>query len=369
MFLSFSHLFADARGSIEFREGALFSLPPELKDNFRLSRYQQLKGPGWHKSEFGYDAYIQDDDFGNRFILPGLHLIGGSIPSKKFHGYKPAFTREKIENYLKQHIANEMEIRKKSELELTALVHDLRHLSTSIYHSALEAKKAVQQNDRGQSLENIETVIASQTMLRVRIDYLDFANSVDRFVDEELIPVFSRVDKVIRCFRASARHKGIEIRLAGESYRLAKGPNILDIAPYTLIENAIKYAPENTPINVAVSDGEGVTDVSVKSLGPLLHEDENQSIFRRGFRGTNATLYRSGGTGLGLAVANSVVDIFGGSISVQQSGVPTEVDGIAFRQTDFTFSVPTAGEDAQRRAKFKARTERPSRLNPTPSRS
>jgi signal transduction histidine kinase len=368
MFLSFSHLFVDVRGSVEFRQGALFSLPPELTDNFRLARYQQLKGPGWHKSEFGYETFIQDDHLGNRFILPGLYLVGGSTPNKKFYGYKPAFTREQIENYLTQHIASESEIRKKSELELTALVHDLRHLSTSIYHSALEAKKAVQQNDRGQSLENIETVIASQTMLRVRIDYLDFANSVDRFVDEELIPVYGRVDKVIRCFRASARHKGIDIRLAGESYRLAKGPNILDIAPYTLIENAIKYAPENTAINVAVSDGEGVTNVSVKSLGPLLKEDEYQSIFRRGFRGDNAMRYRSGGTGLGLAVANSVVDIFGGSIGVQQSGPPSDVNGIAFRQTDFTFSVPTPGEDTQRRAKFRARTERPARLGQASSR-
>ena len=362
MFLSFSHLFVDVRGNAEFRKGALFALPPELTDNFRLGKYRQLKGPGWHKSEFGYDAYVLDDELGNRFTIPGLYLLDGSHPTKKFIGYKPAFTRAQVESYLRQHIENEAEIRKKSELELTALVHDLRHLSTSIYHSALEAQKAVQQNDRGQSLEDIETVIASQTMLRVRIDYLDFVNSVDRFGDEERIPVFSRVDKVIRCFRASARHRRIDIRLDGESYRLAKGPNILDIVPYTLIENAIKYAPERTSITVVVSDTSSSTNVSVRSLGPLLLDGEYQSIFRRGIRGDNAVRYSSSGTGLGLAVANSVVDLFGGSIGVQQTGDPVVVNGISFVQTDFSFSVPTSGEDAQRKAKFKARTERLGRL-------
>lgn len=363
MFLSFCHLFIDLRGAVDFREGALFSLPPELVDPFRRERYRELKGPGWHRSEYGYDAFVQDDDLGNRYILPGLYLIDGSVPTKKFPNYKPAFTKAQIERYLTQHISREADIRKESELELTALVHDLRHLSTSIYHSAVEARKAVQQSDRSQSIENIETVIASQTMLRVRIDYLDFANSVDRFVDEEEIPVYSRVDKVIRCFRASARHKAIDLRLNGESYRLAKGPNILDIVPYTLIENAIKYAPKNTTVNVNVTDAEGETIVSVKSLGPSLNEQEFQPIFRRGFRGANAAKYRSGGTGLGLAVASSVVDIFGGKIGVQQGAPELTLSDISFSQIDFTFSVPTSGEDEQRRAKFRGRANRPRRVD------
>lgn len=239
MMLAFPSLFVDVRGEHEYRNGALFSLPPELSDSYRIGRYLALNGVGWFRSEFGYMALVREDGAGNKFIIPGLHLTDSPPPTKKISGYKPIFTKAQVDRYLSRHLSWESEIRKKSEDELTALVHDLRHLSGSIYHSALQAEEAARANNRPKLLDDIKTVIASQTMLKVRIDYLDFANSVDRFEDIDRIPVFSRVDKVIRCFRASARHKGIEIYLSGESYRLAEGPNILDIVPYTIIENAI----------------------------------------------------------------------------------------------------------------------------------
>jgi len=357
MLLAFPHVFIDARGTYEYRAGALFALPVELCDRFRISKYAALTAPGWHRSEFGYMAFVQEDDLGNRYVLPALYLTDAtSPPSKKFPDHKPKFSKAQVEDYLKRHLGWESEIRKKSELELTALVHDLRHLSTSIYHSALEAEKAITASDRLKSFEDIRTVIASQTMLRVRIDYLDFANSVDRFVDQELIPVYSRVDKVIRCFRASARHKNIEIQLSGQSYRLARGPNILDIVPYTLVENAVKYAPKGSEIAVRVSDTHDSTFVAVTSFGPVLEGDESQSIFRRGFRGVNAIRYRGGGTGLGLAVANSVVNVFKGTISVRQEPERHMIGGTAFARTHFEFSIPTAGEDVNRKARFNQRS-------------
>lgn len=358
MLLAFPHIFVDVRGNHEYHNGALYSLPPELCDRHRLSRYLAIKGTGWHRTEFGYMALVQDDELGNKYILPGLYLTDAFTPSKKFHGYKPSFSRDQVEGYLRRHLRWEIDVRKKSELELTALVHDLRHLSSSIYHSALDAEKAISASDRSKSLEDIKTVIASQTMLKVRIDYLDFANSVDRFIEREPIPVYSRVDKVIRCFRASARHKKIDIDLNGGSYRLAHGPNILDIIPYTLIENAIKYAPSFTRIVVNVSDVGASTRVTVSSVGPTLEKDEQQAIFRRGFRGANAIRFSGGGTGLGLAVANSVIEVFGGTLSVHQEAVvERKIDDVAFAKTSFEFSIPTSGEDIRRKARFKPRTQ------------
>lgn len=351
MYLAFSHIFVDVRGESQFRVGALFSLPPELRDPFRISKYLSLSGLGWKLSEFGYMAYLHEDEVGNRYIFAGLYLTDCPAPTKKIAGYRPQFSKAQIENYVQRNAASESEIRKKSELELTALVHDLRHLSASIYHSAVEAETAIKSSDWRKSSEDIKTVIASQTMLRVRIDYLDFSNSVDRFVDNEEIPVYSRVDKVIRCFRAAARHKGIDIRLSGSSYRLANGPNILDIVPYTIIENAIKYSPNSLSIDVSVIDVVGAVKVSITSFGPVLLPGEEKEVFRRGFRGGNAVAFRSEGTGLGLAVASSVVNIFGGSICVRQSGAVKYYNGVPFIGTEFEFCIPGSGEDNGRRSR------------------
>ena len=198
MILSFPSILIDHNGNHETREGSLFSLPAELSDPFRINQYIKLKEPGWAKSEFGYMALVQYDSIGQRYILPGLYLTDGIPPNKKISGYRPMFSKRNVEEYHSKHLSWEDDVRKKSEAELTALVHDLRHLSGSIYHSAIETETAVRAKDWPKSMESLKTVIASQTMLRVRIDYLDFSNSVDRFDDIDNIPVFSRVDKVIR---------------------------------------------------------------------------------------------------------------------------------------------------------------------------
>jgi signal transduction histidine kinase len=347
--LAFPHIFVSAQGHHEVRDGDFFSLPPELSDGYRIGRYLAISTLGWSKTELGYMALVREDDFGNRYILPGLYLKDSPTPNRKFHGYRPIFSKSQVEKYLSKHLAWEAEIRRKSEHELTSLVHDLRHLSSSIYHSAIEAETANRANDKAKTAEGIKTIIASQTMLKVRIDYLDFSNSVPRFDDFDEIPVYSRVDKVIRCFRASAKHN--TIILTGTSYRLAYGPNILDIAPYTLIENAIKYAPKNTNIYVDVKDTNSDTVVSVNSVGPKLKESEVNKIFSRGFRGSNAIMARSSGTGLGLSVAKSVIELFKGRIEVIQDPQSELRNGITYGKITFSFRIPTSGEDSFRKSK------------------
>lgn len=358
MMLAFPSIIVTPLGDHKVLDGALFSLPPELCDNFRIQKYLEIDELGWSRSEFGYMALVKTDSFGNRIILPGLYLADAPRPLKKIHGYSPQFSKKQVEQYLERHISWQEDVREETEGELTALVHDLRHLSTSIYHSALEADQAARSKNLSGTAEKIKTIVASQTMLRVRIDYLDYSNSVDRFDEIEQIPVYSRVDKVIRCFKSDARHKAIDIFLEGGSYRLAEGPNILDIVPYTLIENAIKYAPKGTNITVNVTDSDTETEVRVISLGPELLEGEIDAIFNRGFRGTNARRIRSTGTGLGLQVARKVIETFQGELSVSQSGAIDVRDGVSYVKTTFRFHLPTSGEDTTRKKMVEARRKR-----------
>ncbi|MCH7617484.1 MAG: hypothetical protein IIB18_06455, partial [Chloroflexi bacterium] len=234
MTLAFFSIIKNRDGRFTVSEGSLFSLPPDLKDNYRVSTYQDIMQSGWHTTEFGYSTFVKTDTFGNQYILPGLYLTDAAKPKKKFHGCKPIFSRAQIENYLENHFSRKTEAYERAEDELTALVHDPRHLSSSIYHSATEAQNTLSSYEYNNSLssyeysqirDSLKTVIATQTMLKVRTDYLDFSNDTDRFRMREEIPVYSRVDKAVRCFRASVRSNKLQIRLTGESYRLAEGPN------------------------------------------------------------------------------------------------------------------------------------------------
>lgn len=112
-----------------------------------------------------------------------------------------------------------------------------------------------------------------------------------------------------------------------------------------------------------MNDEASDTIVTVKSVGPKLDSGEIEKIFQRGFRGQNAVRIRSSGTGLGLSVAASVIDIFGGSIHVSQDTSIDHREGIPHSKTIFNFRLPTFGEDSFRKNKFRRGRERRVRIS------
>ncbi len=254
--------------------------------------------------------------------------------------------------YVDSHLERRKNFRAQAEQEMTALVHDLRHLSGAIYHSAEQADRAFQQNNRSEMQEGLRTIVATQTMLKARINYLDYISGVDRFELDERIPIYSRVDKVVRCFSAAAKDRKLRIKLSGSSFRVTSGPNILEIVPYTLIDNAIKYSPPNYQVEVSVYDTDDHTIVTVASVGPQILETEKENIFKQGVRGEKAVKVRPTGTGLGLAVAKDIVDQFNGSITVRNLEEVCNVDDVPHHLISFEFKVPSFGEDAGRKNRF-----------------
>lgn len=354
--LAYFSIIIEADGSSTHSQGSLFKLPAELCDNFRIRKYKAVSIDGWSVSEFGYLLLRKTDDLGRAYILPGLYLEDGPKPTKKVHGYKPANKKNMIEEYLQRHISRSREQKMLAEESTTALVHDLRHLSSAIYHSAEQAGRAHANRDNAELADSLKTIVATQTMLRARIDYLDYTTGVDRFESSERIPVYSRVDKVVRCFQAAAKDKSLEIVLSGQSYRFTRGPNILDIVPYVLIDNAIKYSLPHNKVEVAVYDLDATTVVSISSIGPVVRSEELERIFEAGYRGKNASSLRPSGTGIGLSVAKEILEKFSGEIGINQTGEPVERDGTEFQNTTFTFFVPSSGEDTYRMKRSRRQT-------------
>src|SRR5437868_132839 len=82
-----------------------------------------------------------------------------------------------------------------------------------------------------------------------------------------------------------------------------------------LLENAGKYSPPGSPIQItAEADGRTLT-VSVADRGPGIDDFEQSLIFDKFYRGKNER-YRVQGTGMGLAIAKAVVEAHSGTIRV-----------------------------------------------------
>ena len=84
-----------------------------------------------------------------------------------------------------------------------------------------------------------------------------------------------------------------------------------------LIANAIRYAPQGTPILVAAHRKGDALRIEVRDHGPGIAAEDRQRIFDKFFRGHNAD--GTAGSGLGLAIARSLVTLHGGTLEYEEN--------------------------------------------------
>ncbi|MBC7862427.1 MAG: PAS domain-containing sensor histidine kinase, partial [Bacteroidia bacterium] len=83
---------------------------------------------------------------------------------------------------------------------------------------------------------------------------------------------------------------------------------------FNLISNAIKFSPEDKPIEVSIGTNETEIIISVEDHGIGIAEEDRKHLFERFFRGTNAANIQ--GTGLGLNIVVKYVELLEGKIDM-----------------------------------------------------
>ena len=172
---------------------------------------------------------------------------------------------------------------------------------------------------------------ATQADEPTRQRYRKIQGAVDRLIgmlDQYLSP--DRMDEIGSARQpdtvapeALLQEAAAQISAAGGSARIETSglppliraqPNALRLALKVLVDNALQYSAPGQPILLA---GHATTDgieLSVRDQGKGVPEAEIGMIFDKGYRGSNAV---GQGSGLGLYMARSVVEVHGGTIEVQ----------------------------------------------------
>jgi two-component system sensor histidine kinase KdpD len=99
-----------------------------------------------------------------------------------------------------------------------------------------------------------------------------------------------------------------------------------------LLENALKYTPADTPIEIRARSTPGEVEIEVADRGPGVPAEERDHVFEKFFRLTREGT--EGGAGLGLAICRGLIDAHGGRIWVEDR------DGGGAR---FRFTLPIEG--------------------------
>jgi len=116
--------------------------------------------------------------------------------------------------------------------------------------------------------------------------------------------------------QAGARRAAIRVVEQGLPQWMRCDPAGLRLVLDILLDNAIKYTEDGCEITlVGKKATEGGIELSVSDLGAGIPEDEVGKLFGKGFRGRAAA--GTPGSGLGLYMARAVVEVHGGTLTVE----------------------------------------------------
>jgi two-component system sensor histidine kinase KdpD len=92
---------------------------------------------------------------------------------------------------------------------------------------------------------------------------------------------------------------------------------------YTLVDNAAKYSPAGTTINISAQrSGDGMVTMSVEDQGKGIAPDLRQRVFDKFFRATrdgDISTHQPSGTGMGLAIAKGIIEAHAGRIWIESA--------------------------------------------------
>ncbi len=115
-----------------------------------------------------------------------------------------------------------------------------------------------------------------------------------------------------------AEPKNISVELSKNDAVVVNGDTYRLIQLFlNLINNAIRYTPEGGTITLSCEKLQSRARVRVSDTGIGIPQSELEKIFNRFYRVDKARSREMGGSGLGLSIAQRVVDLHHGSISVQ----------------------------------------------------
>ena len=95
-----------------------------------------------------------------------------------------------------------------------------------------------------------------------------------------------------------------------------------------LLRNAVNYSFADSTIRIVSTQNEGNLNIKFTNFGNTIPQEKLERIFEQFYRLDTARSSRSGGAGLGLAIAKEIVELHGGSITAK-----SENDIIEFEVT------------------------------------
>jgi len=163
----------------------------------------------------------------------------------------------------------------------------------------------------------------SDRMSRLINNLLDFAilRQAENGKYFERTNIARLVSKELEAYRYEIQKDGFQITVEVDSSvpDTYADPNAITMAFFNLLDNSVKYSGDQRQITVRVEQRNGCVDLSVVDKGFGIPDAEQPKIFEKFYRGSNASVRKVRGSGIGLSITKHVAEMHGGEVLVEST--------------------------------------------------
>ena len=216
---------------------------------------------------------------------------------------------------------------------LALLSHELR---TPLTPALAAASYLAEHEDLPPELREEVTAIRRNVQFEARLidDLLDLTR-ISRGklqLNPEAVDAHRLVQNALTIVHEDVTRKGLEVvtDLGASEHHVWADPIRIQQVFWNLLNNAVKFTPHGGRIAIRTSNDDGRFMFEITDTGVGIEPEHQARIFNAFEQGEVSVIRQFGGLGLGLTIAQTLVKLHGGAISVQSEGKDR---GASFRVT------------------------------------
>ena len=230
-------------------------------------------------------------------------------------------------NYMTEELMNlkekEKEIEKNKDRLIVSVSHDLRTPLTSIIgYIKLIKENYKEKDDISKYIDIIDN--KSNRLEELINDLFEYTKltSCDIKLEKVNISLNEFMRQVVEGMMIACNQNDLNILLKAPNEELnvnvdpAKMVRVFE----NIISNAIRYSNKKSDINIKIFKAENGAMVSIENEGKPIKEEELNKIFDMFYRTDESRNNQTGGSGIGLSIAKSIVELHGGKIWAECEG-------------------------------------------------
>lgn len=200
---------------------------------------------------------------------------------------------------------------------LRGVTHDLQTPLTSIGALATELRADDEVGERART--DLDSIAHQAERLRRMVSQLLVASRLEAGVLTPQQEVFAVTPVVQRTWATLRADRPFELREEGEPHLAVGDVDRFEQVTWAVLDNAVKYSPAGSSVEVTVTGGDGLLRVAVRDHGAGMDATSLERAFEQFYRSDAARRLAPDGSGIGLYAARGLMRAMGGEITIESA--------------------------------------------------